>query len=372
MIASTVALLACSPGARQKAEQVLLNELERGGSPSVQYFVFNRREVLYTFRQGMASIEAQQPAASRTSYNLYSITKTVTALAVLRLAEQGRVRLDAPVKEYLPSTPLPAEVTVRHLLSHTSGISDPIPLSWIHLASAHKRFRADDFFQPILLSRSEPKFRSGEKFRYSNLGYLVLGQLIGSVSGMTYEEYVKRHVLERLAIAPEALSFWIQGSGRHATGYHRRWSFSSLLLSLFLDKEQYMGKAVGAWRPFRPLYVNGAAYGGLVGTPEGLIRYLQEYLRPESQIITTATKEQLFTETEDASGKPTGMCLSWFTGTLNGVRYYTHAGGGGGYYVEVRLYPEQGLGTLVMFNRTGMRDERFLDRVDTFFLSKAN
>ncbi|MFD2513258.1 hypothetical protein ACFSRY_05225 [Pontibacter locisalis] len=79
----------------------------------------------------------------------------------------------------------------------------------------------------------------------------------------------------------------------------------------------------------------------------------------------------LFTETKNASGKPTGICLSWFSGTLNRVRYYNHAGGGGGYYVEMRLYPEEGLGTLVLFNRSGLRDERFLDKVDTLFFSEA-
>ncbi len=62
------------------------------------------------------------------------------------------------------------------------------------------------------------------------------------------------------------------------------------------------------------------------------------------------------------------MCLSWFTGKLNGIQYYTHAGGGGGFYCEIRIYPDPGVGSVVMFNRTGMRDERFLDKLDIHFL----
>ena len=61
------------------------------------------------------------------------------------------------------------------------------------------------------------------------------------------------------------------------------------------------------------------------------------------------------------------MCLSWFTGELNGNKYFTHAGGGGGYYCEIRIYPDQGLGSVVFFNRTGFSDERYLDKVDKLY-----
>jgi D-alanyl-D-alanine carboxypeptidase len=63
------------------------------------------------------------------------------------------------------------------------------------------------------------------------------------------------------------------------------------------------------------------------------------------------------------------MCLSWHSGKLNGQRYYTHAGGGGGFYFEIRIYPELGLGSVVMFNRTGMSDIRFLDKTDSYIVN---
>lgn len=62
------------------------------------------------------------------------------------------------------------------------------------------------------------------------------------------------------------------------------------------------------------------------------------------------------------------MCLGWFTGELNGIPYYAHAGGGGGYYCEIRIYPEEKIGSVIFFNRSGMSDEKFLDKVDRFFL----
>jgi D-alanyl-D-alanine carboxypeptidase len=67
--------------------------------------------------------------------------------------------------------------------------------------------------------------------------------------------------------------------------------------------------------------------------------------------------------------KNTGMCMSWFTGKLKGYRYFTHAGGGGGYYSELRIYPDLGIGSVLLFNRSGMRDQRFLDKVDKHILA---
>jgi len=64
------------------------------------------------------------------------------------------------------------------------------------------------------------------------------------------------------------------------------------------------------------------------------------------------------------------MCLSWFSGQLHGNKYFTHAGGGGGYYCELRIYPSKGMGSIIMFNRTGFNDERYLDKLDSFIIDE--
>ena len=78
----------------------------------------------------------------------------------------------------------------------------------------------------------------------------------------------------------------------------------------------------------------------------------------------------LFKENHTSNNKATGMCLSWFSGQLNGETYFAHAGGGGGYYCEIRIYPDTGIGSVIMFNRTGMSDERFLDKTDKYFINE--
>jgi hypothetical protein len=116
--------------------------------------------------------------------------------------------------------------------------------------------------------------------------------------------------------------------------------------------------------------VNGAAYGGLIGTPDAFVKYIQELLKSNCQLITDEYKKLLFTENFTNDKKSTGMCIAWFSGQLNEEKYFAHAGGGGGYYVEIRIYPDLGIGSLVFFNRTGMSDERFLDKVDKIYFEK--
>jgi D-alanyl-D-alanine carboxypeptidase len=120
---------------------------------------------------------------------------------------------------------------------------------------------------------------------------------------------------------------------------------------------------------FKNFYVNGPSYGGLKGTGNAFVTYLQELLKPDNQLITKNSKKVLFTENILTNGKQSKMCLSWFKGDLNGHTYYTHAGGGF-YYCEIRLYPDLGKGSVIIFNRFGMSDERILDEFDKFLLMK--
>ena len=82
-------------------------------------------------------------------------------------------------------------------------------------------------------------------------------------------------------------------------------------------------------------------------------------------MLSDGSRKQMIEENKTSNGKPTGMCLGWYTGHLKGKRYVTHAGGGGGFYIEVRVYPDLDRGSVIVFNRTGFTDERFLDKVDS-------
>jgi len=103
--------------------------------PGLQYIVVDAKGILFEFAGGFADIQNQKAMTLDTTLMAYSMTKTCTAIAILQLAEQGEIRLDDPMGRYLPSHLYGGHrITIRHLLTHTSGLRNPIPLRWVHLA----------------------------------------------------------------------------------------------------------------------------------------------------------------------------------------------------------------------------------------------
>jgi D-alanyl-D-alanine carboxypeptidase len=352
----------------EQIDKILNRQVENHKTPSIQYLIFNKEIILHKFQSGYADIKLQKLIDEETAFHLFSITKTFTALAILQLAERNNLDIDQPAIKYLPAFPYPPDITTRHLLTHTAGIPRPIPLKWIHLAEEHGSFDRNAYFKEIFKKHPKLNSKPGDKFAYSNLGYVLLGQLIENISGLNYEDYIREKIIKPLNLAPGELDFELSGFSGLAKGYQKKYSLTNFMLGLLIDKKKYMDKSEGNWKPFKPNYVSGPSYGGLTGTATAMMTYIRELLKPGSRLISDEFKKMLFTETLTNASKPTGMCLSWFTGELNGQRYYTHAGGGGGYYCEIRIYPRPGLGSVIIFNRTGMRDERFLDKPDKFFI----
>lgn len=350
------------------AEQILNNEIENGKSPSIQYFFFDQHKIIDSIQKGFADIKGQIEVDSNTTYHALSVTKTFTALATLQLVERELLELEKPVIHYLPAFAYGNEITVKQLLNHTSGIPNPIPLAWIHLEIEHQSFERNSFFDLIIEKNKKVKSRPNEKFAYSNLGYVILGQLIEKISGKPYEDYIIENIIQKLPIGQDDMAFSIPNIDDHAKGYHKRMSFSNLILGLFIKKSKYMGENEGKWKLFKNYYVNGAPYGGLIGKPSAFVSYVQELLNENSGLISEKSKTLLFQENKNNQGKNIGMCLGWFSGELNGVKYFAHAGGGGGYYCEIRIYPKVKKGSVIFFNRTGMSDERYLDTIDKLYI----
>jgi len=346
---------------------LLKQEADKNKTPSIQYIFFDLDSTIYEFRDGYSDIKANSRINAATTYHFFSITKTVTALAVLQLAQSGKIRLNDPMVDYLPGFPYANEITIEQVLNHSSGIPNPLPLRWTHLSAEHDDFDRNRFFNQVFKKNNQLKFIPGTKFSYSNLGYVLLGQLIEKVSGKKYETYVEENIFDKARIDGSELGFAIKPSVQ-AKGYQKSWSLTNALLSFLIDKKKYMGPAEGRWKPFLPFYINGISYGGMIGSAGGLVKYARALLRNDSEFLHEDYKKKLFTESI-IDQKPTGMAFSWFTGDLKGNKYYAHAGGGGGYYVELRLYPGLGVASTILYNRSGMRDERMLDKTDGFFLT---
>jgi D-alanyl-D-alanine carboxypeptidase len=353
----------------EQAGKYLQELIDQYKTPSVSYQIFNKDNIIYQFKSGFADVGKEIKVDDETTFNAFSVTKTFTAIAILQLAEQKKLDLEQSAKKYLPDFPYSSTITIRQLLTHSAGIPNPIPLSWIHLKSEHSSFDRNQFFKQIFAAHCKTKSNPNEKFSYSNPGYFLLGRIIENVSGMDYEQYIRDNIIKKLDLLSKDLDFIINDGNKHAKGYVKQASFTNIILEFFIDKSKYMANAEGKWKPFRDYYVNGTSYGGLIGTANAFVKYIQELLRPDCRLITNEYKKLLFTENFTRLNKATGMCVSWFKGELNGKRYFAHAGAGGGYYCEIRIYPDLEIGSVIIFNRTGMKDEHFLNTVDKYFIT---
>ena len=347
-----------SPFEAAKANLGRLGPAEKG--PGCQYCLVDGDRV-FCHEEGIADLRTGAKVARTTTFNAFSVTKTFTSAAVLRLADQGRLDLEQPIGRYAAS-PYRPEPSLRQLLSHTAGLPNPMPMNWVHPQGEHAAFDEPGFVDSLIAANPELRHPPGARFAYSNLGYLLLGKAIEEVSGKRYADHIVDSVISRLGLEPgEYLGFAVPGEGRHAAGAIRRWSLPWALLPMLSSMGRLRDTTAGNWVQLKPFQLDGSAYGGLIANAAGLARFLQAMMEPG--LLSGAGLERTFSAQRDGKGI-TPMTLGWFTGRLDGVPYFAHAGGGGGYYCEIRLYPGLGRASVFMSNRTGIKDERILDRID--------
>ena len=170
--------------------------MRNGGVPGLSLAVVSRDGVLLAGAWGLADRSVDRPASASTAYLWFSMTKIVTATAALRLADEGRLDLGAPVGEYVDYLQAPGnrQPSVRQLLTHTAGLGNPLPIRWAHLAAA-KGPGPDVLLRRVMGRRHAYRYPVGQSARYSNVGYLALGQVIAAAARMPFEAYVQQFVL---------------------------------------------------------------------------------------------------------------------------------------------------------------------------------
>lgn len=336
--------------------------------PGLQYIVVDSKESLFEYAGGWADINNQTVMTLDHTLMAYSMTKTFTAVAILQLVGLGKIGLDDEIDAFLPDIPYSGHhITLSQLIDHTSGIPNPIPLRWAHLMREGASYDEDAALSQVLLNNPNLSFDPGEKFAYSNIGYWLLGKIITQVSGQPYTDFVKANILAPLSISTHEVDFDIPNLDRHVKGYLAKYSFMNLVKGFLLDSKFWNGYE-GNWLLINNLIINGPSFGGLIGTAGGFARFLKDQLQAESALLKPETKQLLETQQSDNRGKPIPMTLGWHVGETDNVAYYFKEGGGGGYHSEMRLYPQNGIASVVMVNRTNFSSTNFLNRVDKVFL----
>ena len=166
-------------------------------------------EILFQKAYGFANKEENIKNTTDTVFPIGSLTKSFTAISILQLEEDGKLSIDQPLSDYVQGFPNGDEITLHHLLTHSSGI--PELLKVVDNKNEHSPVEIID-----QIKQEELEFKPGEKYAYSNSNYLLLGSIIESVSGQTYQEYVKENIFEK---ANMNSSGFLNSTTDYAVGY---------------------------------------------------------------------------------------------------------------------------------------------------------
>ena len=312
----------------------------------------------------MADIEARKSADADSVYLWFSMTKLVTATAVVQLADRGELDLDHPIIDLIPEFPGRKGgtlVTSRHLLSHSAGLANPIPLGWVRPADAPAE-DLEAFTARLLKKHARLRGEPGSHASYSNLGFLVLGEVIQAVSGVPYVEYVREQLLEPLGMTTTDFFYRADMAPRAATGYHPRSNIATPLLRL-ITPHGIFDHRVGKFWALSRFCVQGAPYGGLIGTVSDAARFLDLHLDPGAHPGVVSEQGVKAMQQTTARGRKLDVGLGWFhrhSDPPDSADYWEHLGGGGGFFNTMRIYPGLKLGLIGMGNVTNWDHLRLL------------
>jgi CubicO group peptidase (beta-lactamase class C family) len=345
------------PGNRNEQLEESVRKIMRSAVPGLSIIVVGAKGTQWVRAFGFSDIAARRLATEHTVYMWFSMTKMVTATCVLQLVESGQIGLDDAVAEHyepfriLRPSHWAESVTVRHLLNHTSGLKNPVPITWIHKPDQPGP-PPGAFLNNLLHKNSRIRSEPGSTARYSNLNYLVLGELIASVSRQDYRDYVRQRVLKPLRMERTDFVMTPEMGQLAATAYQKRWAWATPALRVLLPGWVFGDPADGFFALNR-IYVDGAAYGGLIGSAEDAAKFLRAHLNfgeVEGTRLLTADSVTLM-QTVTAHGPALDVGLGWLR-SRNSDEYLEHLGGGGGYFNVMRIYPSSFIGIVIMGNST--------------------
>ncbi|HTU36088.1 MAG TPA: serine hydrolase domain-containing protein [Candidatus Acidoferrum sp.] len=295
------------------------NELVARGIPGVAVAVAVDGHLVYAEGFGYADLEERVPVWPTTKFRIGSISKSLTATALVQLVEQGKIDLDAPVQKYVPSFPdKGAKITPRLLAGHLAGIRHykgdefQIAQHYNSVLDGLKIFENDPLVAP-----------PGTGFHYSSYGYDLLSAVIESASGENFLVYMQRHVFTPLGLVDTTADQNRSIIEQRSRFYEREDDGST-------DNSPYVDNSY-KW-----------AGGGFLSTPEDLVRFGSALLHPG--FLAESSLRLLFTSQKTISGQETDYGMGWFIQkSETGQRIYQHSGGSVGGTSQLIIYPDTGV-----------------------------
>jgi CubicO group peptidase (beta-lactamase class C family) len=271
--------------------------------PGASVIVIHHGKVILSKGYGFANIQKKEPNSPVTVFRLGSITKQFTSMAILQLYDKKMLQLDDYADKYFPGTKNGAKITIKNLLTHTSGIKESLD--------------ADLAFTP------------GAQISYSNTGYNLLGKIIEKVSGMPYEKYLQKNIFKPL--------------GMNNTGYEHP---NKRIMN---RASGYIVNDNGSYADMGESDVSGAfAAGALYSTAEDMYKWDQALYT--EKLIKTSTMNQAFSQAILNDGSTIKYGFGWMVSQMGGLKEIGHGGDITGFNSYIARYPDEQFTVIVLSN----------------------
>ena len=283
-----------------KIDSVITTVFNDKNGPGGVFLVAKDDKPIYRKAFGKANIELAVNMKPENVFQIGSMTKQFTAIAVMMLEEQGKLNINDSISKFIPDYPNGNHITIHHLLTHTSGIKDFTKMKSI-MSIAKKNLAPKelvDFF------KDEPVgFQPGDRFDYNNSGYVVLGYIIEIISGISYEDFIEQNIFEKLGMNNSRYASDRDIVKNRAYGYHNREEFTNKMnISLTI--------------PY--------ASGSLMSTVDDMLKW-QEAIN-NNILVPKSTVDKVFTKHTLSNGEQFTYGYGWHLKDIDGIPTREHGG----------------------------------------------
>lgn len=331
--------------ASDSAEALVRAFAQEKGLPGMAAAVGKNKTILWSVGVGVANVEDQTPVSSeRSKFRIGSTSKALTSLGLAKLIDLGKLKVDAPIQDYVADFPAKpeGEITLRQLAGHLAGIRHYRDTSELGNVKAYRTIT-----EAVVYFRDDPLVAiPGERFSYSTYGYTLLSAAIEGASGQLYLRYMEEAVFQPLGMHNTTADI-PQRVIQNRTGFYYR-EKEGLLNGPYIDTS------------------NKWAGGGYLSSANDLVRFGLAFF--DTKVIRPATRTLLWTPQLTLAGERTSYGLGWFIGKDSaGRRWVQHPGGTVGGSVLLRIYPDDGVVISLLGNLSMVGDDRFGDIPDQLF-----
>lgn len=344
MLSAPVPLCAQAPDSREASIDALFAKYNSGDAPGAAVIVIRDSKVLYRHGYGYADVESHIAVTPATNFRLASVTKQFTAMAIMILAERGKLSLDSRLTRFFPDYPAYGQqITIRQLLNHTSGLKayeDLIP------ADQTRQVKDRDVLD-LLKQQTSGYFLPGSDWRYSNTGYAHLAMIVEKASGMTFAAFLKKNIFGPLHMTGTvALEEGISTVRNRAYGYTAQGD-------RFARADQSPTSAV-------------LGDGGIYSSVDDLFKWDQSLYT--TKLVSADTLDQAFLPVVLPNGKQTNYGFGWEIGEWHNLHTVRHGGTTVGFRTHILRVPDRQFTVIVLINRAQAKPEEIADRIAEIYL----